>query len=98
MGIGKRKNKEKRKTGKRQRHEASMIDELIPHLLMSMPRVNIVCLKMTLGDWRHISMVNRTGCFSRGPGFNSQHPHDNTQLSVPGDLTPLLAFTGTSFT
>ena len=35
-------------------------------------------------------MVKSTGCFSRGPRFNSQHLHGSSQLSVtpvPGDLT-----------
>ena len=38
-----------------------------------------------------------TGCSSRGPEFNSQHPHGGSQpsiISVP-DLTPLL---GTRYT
>lgn len=46
-------------------------------------------------------MVKSTACSSRGPRFNSQHPHDGTQLSVtpdPGDLTPFLAFTGSACT
>jgi hypothetical protein len=41
--------------------------------------------------WRYGSEVKSTGCFSRGPGFNSQHPHGSSKLSitsVPGDLTP----------
>ena len=42
-------------------------------------------------DWRDGSMVKSTSCSSRGLGFNSQHPHGSSQLSVtpvPGDLTP----------
>lgn len=31
-----------------------------------------------------------TGCSSKGPGFNFQHPYGSLQLSTtPGDLTPL---------
>jgi hypothetical protein len=33
-------------------------------------------------------MVKSTGCFSKGPGFNSQHSYRSSQLSVtlvPGD-------------
>ena len=39
--------------------------------------------------WRDGSEVESTGCSSRGPEFNSQHPHGSSQLSVtpgPGDL------------
>jgi hypothetical protein len=35
--------------------------------------------------------VNITGCSSRGPRFNSQHPHGSSQLTVTPaleDLTP----------
>jgi len=28
------------------------------------------------------SVVKRTDCSSKGPGFNSQHPHGCSQLSV----------------
>lgn len=40
-------------------------------------------------------MKKSTGCFSTGPGFDSQHTHGGTQLSVtpvPGDLTPSSGF------
>jgi hypothetical protein len=37
--------------------------------------------------WRDDSVVKSTSCFFRGPGFNSQHPHGPSQLSVtPGHL------------
>ena len=45
------------------------------------------------GGWRSGSVVKSTGCFSRVPRFNSQHPHGSSQLSltpVPGDPTPSL--------
>ena len=41
--------------------------------------------------WRDGSEVGSTVCPSRGPRFNSQHPHGSSQLSVnpvPGSLTP----------
>lgn len=37
------------------------------------------------------STIKSTGCSSREPRFNSQHPHRRPQLSItplPGDLTP----------
>ena len=40
--------------------------------------------------WRDGSVVKSTDCPSRGPGFNSQHPHGSSQLSedpVAGDHT-----------
>lgn len=49
---------------------------------------------MTLEDcswgWRNGSAVNRVGCSSRGPRFDSQDPPGSSQPSiapVPGDLT-----------
>lgn len=48
-----------------------------------------------LGDG---SDVGNTCCSSRGPGFDSQPPHDGSQLSVspaPGDLSPSLVSVGT---
>ena len=42
-------------------------------------------------DWRDSSAVKNTDCSFRGPGFNSQHPHDSSQPSitpVPRDLMP----------
>ena len=41
--------------------------------------------------WRDGLAVKSTSCSSRGPEFNSQHPHGSSKLSVtpvPGDLTP----------
>ena len=35
-----------------------------------------------LGGWRDDSEVKSTGCSSKGPEFNSQQPHDGSQLSV----------------
>ena len=43
--------------------------------------------------------VKSTGCFSRGPGFNSQDPHGSSQPSVipvPEDPTHSLASKGTA--
>jgi hypothetical protein len=50
------------------------------------------------GGWRDGSEVKNTDYSSRGPGFNSQHPHGSSQLSVtpvPGDLTPSHRHTST---
>ena len=41
-------------------------------------------------DWRDGSGVKSPGCSSTGPGFNSQHPHGSSELSVtpfPGNPT-----------
>jgi hypothetical protein len=38
--------------------------------------------KPTSGNWRDVSEVESTDCPFRGPRFNSQHPHDSSQLSV----------------
>jgi hypothetical protein len=49
-------------------------------------------LKCCFGDWRHGSEVKSTGCSSKGPWFNSQHPQGSLQLSVtpgPVNLPPL---------
>jgi hypothetical protein len=43
------------------------------------------------GGSRDSLVVKSPSCSSRGPGFNSQHPHSSSQLFVtlvPGDLTP----------
>jgi hypothetical protein len=34
--------------------------------------------------WRDGSAVKSTNCFSRGPEFNSQQPHGDSQPSVMG--------------
>jgi hypothetical protein len=37
------------------------------------------------------SEVKNTGCSSRGPSFNCQHPHGSSELSVipvPGEFAP----------
>jgi hypothetical protein len=34
--------------------------------------------------WRDGSAIKRTDCSSRGPEFNSQQPHHDSQLSVMG--------------
>lgn len=43
------------------------------------------------GYWRDGSVVKTIDCSSKGPWFNSQHPHECSQLSqtpVPGHQTP----------
>jgi hypothetical protein len=38
-------------------------------------------LKSSLWGWRDGSVVKSTDCYSRGPEFNSQKPHDGSQPS-----------------
>jgi hypothetical protein len=40
--------------------------------------------KRTSWGWRDDSVVKSTDCFSKGPEFNSQQPHDGLQPSVMG--------------
>ena len=55
-----------------------------------MGRLLVIFVKANLGaGWDGLA-VKSTGCSSRWPRFNSQHPHDSSQLSVTpvaGDLT-----------
>lgn len=47
--------------------------------------------KNTIGDWREDSAAKSPGWSSRGPAFDSQHPHNVTQPSITpvlGDLIP----------
>jgi hypothetical protein len=46
------------------------------------PYLNFVHLKFWIKDWGDGSAVKTTGCSSRGPRFNCQHPSDSSQLSV----------------
>jgi hypothetical protein len=39
---------------------------------------------LRIGGWRDGSAVKSTGGSSRGPEFNSQHPHGGSQPSVMG--------------
>jgi len=58
-----------------------------------------MCEKKKIAVCKDHSAVKGTGCSCRGPGFDSQHPHDNWPPSVtlvPGDLVPFPASTGTS--
>jgi hypothetical protein len=41
-------------------------------------------LKTLLLGWRDCSVVKSTDCSSRGPEFNSQHPHGGSQPCVIG--------------
>jgi hypothetical protein len=46
-------------------------------------------------DCRDRSAVKNTGCYCRGPGFDSQHPHSGSQVSitpVPEDPMPSFGF------
>jgi hypothetical protein len=52
-------------------------------------------MKVPKNDWRDGAAGKSTGCFSRGPGFISQHTHGSSKLSVipvPEDLTPSYRF------
>ena len=42
------------------------------------------------GRWRDGSAVKSTDCSSRGPRFNSQHPHSSSHLSVTAVLRDLI--------
>jgi hypothetical protein len=39
---------------------------------------------LVFGGWRDGSAVKSTDCSSRGPRFNSQHPHGSLQPSIIG--------------
>jgi hypothetical protein len=59
-------------------------------------KVNIKNI-LVRGGWRDDSMAKSSGCSSRGPRFNSQHPHGSSKLSatpIPGNLTPSHRHTG----
>lgn len=48
-------------------------------------------------ELRHGPAIKSTGCSSRVPRFDSQHPHGGSELPVtpvPGELTPSLGSTG----
>jgi hypothetical protein len=47
-------------------------------------KVDIKTRKKENRGWRDGSAVKNTDCFSRGPEFNSQQPHDGSQPSVMG--------------
>ena len=49
------------------------------------------------GGWKDGSVFKCICCSSIGPRFNSQHLHDNSELSItpiPGDLMPSSGFLG----
>ena len=48
-------------------------------------------LKIKISGWRDDMAVESVDCSSRGPGFNSQHPHGDSQLPetpAPRNLSP----------
>jgi hypothetical protein len=52
---------------------------------MSTPRISLELDDMSLlPDYRDGSEVKSTGCFSRGPEFNSYHPQGGSQPSLMG--------------
>jgi hypothetical protein len=48
----------------------------------SLDYVAKLCLKNKYRGWRDGSEVENTDCSSRGPEFNSQQPHYNSQPSI----------------
>lgn len=54
-------------------------------------KVNKIFFKRAhfLVRWKDGSMVRSTGCSTRGSRLDSQHPHDNSQLSVTPMPSPL---------
>ena len=40
------------------------------------------CYRGCCWGWEGDSGVKATGCFFKGPGFDSQHPHGSSQTSV----------------
>jgi hypothetical protein len=42
----------------------------------------IAILRNQMKGWRDGSEIKSTGCSSRGPEFNSQHPHGGSQPSI----------------
>jgi hypothetical protein len=44
------------------------------------------------------SRIKNTGCFSRGPEFNSQHPPGSSRLQIQRSQCSLLASVSTEFT
>ena len=51
----------------------------------------IIIIRCNSVAWRDGSVVKSTGCFSRGPGYNSQHLHDGSPphaTPAPENLMP----------
>jgi hypothetical protein len=53
-------------------------------------------MKISKGGWRDGSEVKSTGCSSRGPGFNFQHSHGHSHLSIAPVTHCLLASESTA--
>lgn len=63
---------------------------LTSSIITSIPCIQQMTLEDCSWGWRNGSAVNRAGCSSRGPRFDSQDPPGSSQPSiapVPGDLT-----------
>jgi hypothetical protein len=54
--------------------------------------------KASRGGWTDGSLGRRTGCSNRGPGFDSQHLHNDSELYSQVIWHPLLAYLGTACT
>jgi hypothetical protein len=44
--------------------------------------------------WRNDSVFRSVGFSSKGPGFDSQHPHDSSQLCLTSDPGGMVPFSG----
>ena len=51
----------------------------------------------SIRGWKDGSMVKSTVCSSRGPGFNSQHPHGGSQQSLTSVWGCLISFSGRNY-
>lgn len=74
-------------------HQSGMrIMILTSSIITSIPCIQQMTLEDCFWGWRNGSAVNRVGCSSRGPRFDSQDTPGSSQPSiapVPGDLTTL---------
>jgi hypothetical protein len=50
------------------------------------PALAYVLIFPCIHDWRDGLVIKSTGSSSEGPGFNPQHPHDSSHMTV----TPVL--------
>lgn len=55
-----------------------LIGQTIAYNHNSMCNVKYVHKNKKIQDWKDDSVVKNTDCFTRGPGFDFQHVHDNS--------------------
>ena len=73
------------------RHCWESVFENIAHPTLKISSLWIRVVSRNPGSSQTAQRLRSTGCSSRGPRFNSQHPHGSSQVSVtpvPGDLIP----------